>query len=73
MAGMVIIGCGQAGGQAAASLRQEKYEGPITMIGQEPISPTRDLLSRNSICQVNRRKKSSVSDRNLFIRKKKLI
>ena len=39
MAGMVIIGCGQAGGQAAASLRQEKYEGPITMIGQEPYIP----------------------------------
>ena len=39
MAGMVIIGCGQAGGQAAASLRQEKYEGAITMIGQETYIP----------------------------------
>ena len=44
MAGMVIIGCGQAGGQAAASLRQEKYEGPITMIGQEPYIPYHQLM-----------------------------
>ena len=35
MAGMVIIGAGHAAGQAAASLRQEKYEGPITIIGDE--------------------------------------
>ena len=73
MAGMVIIGCGQAGGQAAASLRQEKYEGPITMIGQEPYIPyQRPPLSKQYLSG-DRRKKSSVSDRNLFIRKKKLI
>jgi len=35
MAGMVIIGAGHAAGQAAASLRQEKYEGAITIIGDE--------------------------------------
>jgi len=35
MAGMVIIGAGHAAGQAAASLRQEKYTGPITIIGDE--------------------------------------
>ncbi len=39
MAGMVIIGAGHAAGQAAASLRQEKYEGPITIIGDEPHIP----------------------------------
>ena len=38
-AGMVIIGAGHAAGQAAASLRQEKYEGPITIIGDEPHIP----------------------------------
>ncbi|MFT7651902.1 MAG: 3-phenylpropionate/trans-cinnamate dioxygenase ferredoxin reductase subunit [Limisphaerales bacterium] len=37
--GMVIIGAGHAAGQAAASLRQEKYEGPITIIGDEPHVP----------------------------------
>ena len=39
MSGMVIIGAGHAAGQAAASLRQEKYEGPITIIGDEPFVP----------------------------------
>jgi len=39
MAGMVIIGAGHAAGQAAASLRQEKYEGPITIIGDETFVP----------------------------------
>ncbi len=39
MAGMVIIGAGHAAGQAAASLRQEKYEGPITIIGDESHIP----------------------------------
>jgi len=36
---MVIIGAGHAAGQAAASLRQEKYQGPITIIGDEPQIP----------------------------------
>jgi len=39
MAGMVIIGAGHAAGQAAASLRQEKYAGPITIVGDEPHVP----------------------------------
>ena len=39
MTGMVIIGAGHAAGQAAASLRQGKYEGPITIIGDEPHVP----------------------------------
>ena len=39
MSGMVIIGAGHAAGQAAASLRQEKYEGAITIIGDEPHIP----------------------------------
>ena len=39
MAGIVIIGAGQAAGQAAASLRQEKYDGDITIVGDEPFIP----------------------------------
>jgi 3-phenylpropionate/trans-cinnamate dioxygenase ferredoxin reductase subunit len=39
MAGMVIIGAGHAAGQAAASLRQEKYTGSITIIGDEAHVP----------------------------------
>lgn len=36
---IIIIGTGQGGFQAAASLRQDGYEGPITMIGDEPGLP----------------------------------
>ena len=36
---VVIVGAGNAAGQAAASLRQEGYEGAITMIGNEPYIP----------------------------------
>jgi 3-phenylpropionate/trans-cinnamate dioxygenase ferredoxin reductase subunit len=36
---MVIIGAGQAAGQAAASLRQEGYEGEIIILGDETHPP----------------------------------
>jgi 3-phenylpropionate/trans-cinnamate dioxygenase ferredoxin reductase subunit len=39
MTGVVIIGAGQAGLQAAASARDEGYAGPIHLIGEEPFSP----------------------------------
>lgn len=39
MSGVVIIGGGHAAGQVAASLRQEGYEGAITVIGEEPHPP----------------------------------
>ena len=39
MSAIVIIGAGQAAGQAAASLRQGKYEGEIVMIGEEAHPP----------------------------------
>ena len=39
MSTMVIIGGGQAAGQAIASLRQEGFEGRILMIGEEPVLP----------------------------------
>ena len=32
MSGIVVIGAGQAAGQAAASLRQEGYEGDIVIM-----------------------------------------
>ncbi|HCG70641.1 MAG TPA: ferredoxin reductase, partial [Gammaproteobacteria bacterium] len=35
MSGVVIIGAGHAAGQAAASLRQAKYDGDITIVGEE--------------------------------------
>ena len=39
MSGIVVIGAGQAAGQAAASLRQEGFEGEITIIGDEAQAP----------------------------------
>ena len=39
MAGVVIIGAGQAAAQTAASLRQERFEGPITILGEESELP----------------------------------
>ena len=39
MSGIVIIGAGHAAGQAAASLRQAKYTGDITIVGDEAHIP----------------------------------
>jgi 3-phenylpropionate/trans-cinnamate dioxygenase ferredoxin reductase subunit len=36
---VVIIGAGHAGGTAAAVLRQYGFEGPIVLVGEEPIAP----------------------------------
>jgi 3-phenylpropionate/trans-cinnamate dioxygenase ferredoxin reductase component len=37
--GVVIVGSGQGGFQAAASLREEGHPGPVTLIGEEPGLP----------------------------------
>jgi len=39
MSAMVIVGAGQGAGQAAASFRQEGYEGEIIILGDEPFPP----------------------------------
>jgi 3-phenylpropionate/trans-cinnamate dioxygenase ferredoxin reductase component len=39
MAGVVIAGAGQAGFQVAATLRRAGWEGPVTLIGEEPVAP----------------------------------
>ena len=39
MTQMVIIGGGQAAGQAVASLRQEGFDGKIVLIGEESTLP----------------------------------
>lgn len=36
---IVIIGAGQSGAQAVATLRSEGFTGPITMVGDEPFPP----------------------------------
>ncbi len=39
MSRTIVVGAGQAAGQLVASLRQEKFEGEIVMIGEEPFLP----------------------------------
>ena len=46
-AGVVIVGAGHAGGSAAAFLRQYGYQGPIAIVGDEPVAPyQRPTLSK---------------------------
>src|SRR3954453_23281500 len=37
--GMVIVGAGEAGARAAGALRENGFDGPITLIGDEPHGP----------------------------------
>ena len=54
MTGIVIIGAGHAAGQAAASLRQAKFEGSITIIGDEAHVPyQRPPLSKHYLAGPN--------------------
>src|SRR5690348_11502042 len=47
---VVIVGAGQAGFQVAASLRGKKFEGSITILGEEPALPyQRPPLSKGYI------------------------
>src|SRR5207249_2257874 len=49
-AGTVIVGTGQAGFEAAASLRADGYREPITLVGEEPHLPyQRPPLSKGFI------------------------
>ena len=49
---VAIVGTGQAGFQAAASLRQEGFDGRIVMIGDEPVPPyQRPPLSKSYLAR----------------------
>ncbi|MEW6633992.1 MAG: FAD-dependent oxidoreductase, partial [Pseudomonadota bacterium] len=49
-AGMVIIGAGECGGRAALALRDLGFEGPVTLIGDEPHLPyERPPLSKEAM------------------------
>ena len=39
MSGIVIVGAGECGVRAAFALREAGFEGPITLIGNEPHLP----------------------------------
>jgi len=50
-AGVVIVGGGQAGLEAAAALRTQGYEGTVTLICEEPHAPyQRPPLSKDFLC-----------------------
>ena len=50
MAGIVIVGAGQAGGNAAVAAREAGYEGEITLVGAEPHLPyERPPLSKDAL------------------------
>ncbi|MES0089992.1 FAD-dependent oxidoreductase [Mesorhizobium sp. M0030] len=49
-AGMVIIGAGECGGRAALTLRELGYDGPVTLVGDEPHLPyERPPLSKDAM------------------------
>ena len=39
MAGVVVVGAGQAGAALVAKLRNDGYDSPVTLIGEEPVPP----------------------------------
>ncbi len=48
--GHVIVGAGEAGARAAFALREQGYDGPVTLIGAEPLLPyERPPLSKRAI------------------------
>ena len=48
--GMVIIGAGECGGRAALALRELGYDGPVTLVGDEPHLPyERPPLSKEAM------------------------
>ncbi len=59
---VIIIGGGQAGGQAALSLRQLGFEGAVTVVGDEPYVPyERPPLSKSFLA-------GEVSEERMFMR-----
>ena len=75
MSAMIVVGAGHAGGQAAASLRQEGYEGDIVIIGDEAHIPyQRPPLSKQYLAgehgleRVYLRPEKFYADRNVTIR-----
>jgi 3-phenylpropionate/trans-cinnamate dioxygenase ferredoxin reductase component len=70
--GVVIAGGGQAAFQTAASLRTEGYQGPITLIGEEPHAPYQRpplskafVLGKQNETQVLLRPESFYRDRDI--------
>lgn len=76
MSRIVIVGGGHAAGQVAASLRQEKFDGEIVIIGEEPHPPyQRPPLSKQYLAgeqpleRVYLRPEKFYADKNIELRK----
>jgi 3-phenylpropionate/trans-cinnamate dioxygenase ferredoxin reductase subunit len=49
-AGMLIVGAGECGARAALTLRERSYDGPVTLVGEEPHLPyERPPLSKDAM------------------------
>ena len=80
MTAIVVIGAGQAAGQAAASLRQEGFEGSITILGDEEHPPyQRPPLSKQYLSgehgleRVYLRPEKFYGDRDITLRSKTTV
>jgi len=74
-AGAVIVGGGQAGFEAAASLRAEGYQSPITLLGEEPHLPYQRpplskgfVLDKQGLDEIELRPQSFYRDHGIEVR-----
>src|SRR5205823_6058940 len=74
-AGAVIVGAGQAGFEAAASLRAEGYQDPITLVGEERHLPYQRpplskgfVLDKQGLDEIELRPKSFYRDHGIEVR-----
>jgi NAD(P)H-nitrite reductase len=59
--GMVVVGAGLAGAKAAETLRKEGFDGPVTLVGEEPYRPyERPPLSKGYLLGSEEREKAFV-------------
>jgi 3-phenylpropionate/trans-cinnamate dioxygenase ferredoxin reductase component len=73
--GAVIVGAGQAGFEAAASLRAEGYQNPITLVGEEPYLPYQRpplskgfVLDKQGLDEIELRPQSFYHDHGIDVR-----
>lgn len=66
-AGMLIVGAGECGARAALTLRERGYDGPVTLVGEEPHLPyERPPLSKDAMVSEAEPTPKLVGDREQF-------
>ena len=64
---MLVIGAGECGGRAALAFREQGYDGPVTLVGEEPYLPyERPPLSKQSMVSETEVGPKFIGDRQLF-------